>query len=262
MRDKDEKYSSWTSLDLSQWLIVVPARLDSSRLPRKALADLGGKPMVVRVCENVQPLVQQGARLIVATDNQSIVDVCEAYRIESCLTRGDHLSGTARCGEVAEKMSFAYILNLQGDEPFVRCDELRQLMVSHQRQGRGAMSTMVHRIEDPQELYNPNLVKAVMSQQGTALYFSRAPIPYLRSRERSADAYGHIGVYAFDREVLATLLSLEPSPLELAEGLEQLRALEHGIPIRLIHAAGASLGVDTAEDLELARLQLQKKLPW
>lgn len=247
--------------DLSDWLIVVPARLGSERLPRKPLADLGGRPLVVRVAENLAPLTRRGATLVVATDAPAVLEICTQHGVRAMLTRATHASGTDRCAEAASAFPHSYVLNVQGDEPFVAVADLEALTRSMVAKPEADMGTLVYRSTDPAVAADPNAVKAVRTQSGWALYFSRASLPY----DRSATARGHrpeafwqhLGVYAFRREKLADFVRLGPSPLELTEKLEQLRALEAGWRLWTEEASTVARGIDTPEDLEMARARLK-----
>lgn len=241
--------------------VVIPARLASTRLPNKPLADIGGKPMVVRVAERA---ALAGAKdIIVATDDQSIVDACEKEAVKAVLTRKDHLSGTDRIAEVASKMKWSasdVVVNVQGDEPLIDPELISAtaMLVSE----TVPMATAAHRMEQPDEIFNPNFVKVVLDRFGKALYFSRAAIPWYRDGYSKPDktfpdpftALRHIGLYAFRNDFLQTYSSLSISPIEQIESLEQLRVLWHGYSIA-VHVTEKipEAGVDTAEDLERVR---------
>jgi len=242
--------------------VVIPARMASTRLPRKPLADLAGKPMVVRVAERA---AQSGAaRVVVATDHQEIVDACAAHGVEAMLTREDHASGTDRLAEVAGRLGLpadAVVVNVQGDEPLIEpalIDRLAGALVSSQL----PMATMAHPIDSATDFFNPNVVKVVLDQDGLAAYFSRAPIPYARDAfaERTdmlpagLPALRHIGMYAYQAGFLSVYATLSPSPLETFEALEQLRVLWHGYRIAVVTVDEApAAGVDTPADLERVR---------
>jgi 3-deoxy-manno-octulosonate cytidylyltransferase (CMP-KDO synthetase) len=242
--------------------VVIPARLASTRLPNKPLADLGGKPMVVRVAERAQ--ASGAARIVVATDHADILAACAAYGIEACMTRADHPSGTDRIAEVAQTLGLApdaVVVNLQGDEPLIDPALLAACAV---RIDAGVpMATCAHPLSDVADAFNPNVVKVVLDKQGRALYFSRATIPWHRDgfaagRDALPPGYiplRHIGLYAYSNAFLQQYPRLEPSPLEAVEALEQLRVLWHGHPIA-VHVTDAAphAGVDTPADLERVRL--------
>lgn len=241
--------------------VIIPARLASTRLPNKPLADLGGKPMIVRVAERAR---QSGAaRIIVATDHATIAAACAAHGIEACMTRADHPSGTDRIAEVAQQIGLpldAVVVNLQGDEPLI--DPALLAACAERIAHDVPMATCAHPIPDVQDAFNPNVVKVVLDKAGRALYFSRATIPWHRdgfaaSRERLPEGYAalrHIGLYAYSNAFLQAYPRLEPAPLEQIEALEQLRALWHGVPIavHVTHDAPQA-GVDTPEDLARVR---------
>lgn len=236
-----------------QWLIVIPARLKSTRLPEKPLADLAGKPLVIRVHERLLPLAQQGAEVVVATDSEKIIAVCEKAGVRAVMTREDHVSGTARCHEVAETLrQRTFVMNVQGDEPFVNTDDLSRLKDAMQGAGSPPMGTLVYENHEEKEFQNPNCVKALRDRSGKAIYFSRAPIPYHRG-EPFKSFLQHVGVYAFRREALTQFCQWPASRLEVLESLEQLRAIDNGMPIVLVNAKHPSIGIDTPEDLQHAR---------
>lgn len=236
----------------NQWLIVVPARMHSTRLPRKPLADLGGLPMIVRVYQRLEPFAKLGATLVIATDDQEILDVCQKHKVPARMTSIAHKSGTDRCAEVAAAYDKPFVLNVQGDEPFVNLDDLKGLLTQMEKNG-DPMGTMVHHNQSLEAYQNPNCVKAVMNETGRALYFSRSPLPYYREPGLFAGFWQHIGVYAFTKKGLLDFCQLPQHPLETAESLEQLRALGHGLSIAMTVAESPSLGIDTPQDLEAAR---------
>ncbi len=242
--------------------VIIPARLASTRLPNKPLADLGGKPMVVRVAERAR---DAGAdRIIVATDHEDIRAACAAHGVEACMTRADHPSGTDRIAEVARLMQLppqAVVVNLQGDEPLI--DPALLQAAAARISADVPMSTCAHPLHDAADAFNPNVVKVVLDKAGRALYFSRATIPWHRdgfAQDRTALPAGyvplrHIGLYAYRNDFLQAYPALEQSPLEHIEALEQLRVLWHGYPIAVhVTDAAPAAGVDTPEDLERVRL--------
>ncbi|GGX82019.1 3-deoxy-manno-octulosonate cytidylyltransferase [Massilia dura] len=245
--------------------VIIPARLASTRLPDKPLADLGGKPMVVRVAERAA--LSGAGRIIVATDHPSILAACAAHGIAAMLTRDDHPSGTDRIAEVARALDLppqAVVVNLQGDEPLI---DPALLAACAARIGADVpMSTCAHPLHEVADAFNPNVVKVVLDRAGRALYFSRATIPWARdafaqaAQSRPAalpDGYlplRHIGLYAYRNDFLQAYPRLEVSPLESIEALEQLRVLWHGHPIAVhVTNAAPAPGVDTPEDLERVR---------
>ncbi len=239
-------------IDWKQWLVVVPARLQSTRLPQKPLADLAGRPLVVRVYDRLRPWVEQGAEVVVATDDQSVMDACHKFEVPSLMTRKDHQSGTDRCAEIAQDQRHSFILNVQGDEPFLNLDDLEGLLRKMTKE-QGQMGTLVHKNMRAEDFANPNCVKAVFDEVGRALYFSRSPIPYPRPPQQFSYFWQHVGVYAFARETLLQFCRYPQHHLEKTESLEQLRALGYGIPILISEAKHPSIGIDTPEDLEAAR---------
>ncbi|HEV7617966.1 MAG TPA: 3-deoxy-manno-octulosonate cytidylyltransferase [Burkholderiaceae bacterium] len=243
------------------FIIIIPARLASTRLPNKPLADLGGKPMVVRVAERA---ARSGAsQIIVATDHADIFSACRQHGVQVHMTRADHPSGTDRIAEVAAAIGLeanAVVVNVQGDEPLID-PELIAATAARIRQDV-PMATAAHAIDDMAEVFNPNVVKVVLDKAGRALYFSRAPIPWHRdgfaqSKEALPAGYRplrHIGLYAYTNAFLQAYPKLAVSPLEQTEALEQLRVLWHGFPIAVhVTDTAPAAGVDTPDDL--ARVQ-------
>ncbi|RFU46392.1 3-deoxy-manno-octulosonate cytidylyltransferase [Paraburkholderia sp. DHOC27] len=258
-----------TATSTPPFIAVVPARLASTRLPNKPLADIGGKPMVVRVAERA--LASGAQHVLIASDAQSVIDVAREHGIQGVMTRPDHPSGTDRLAEVAAQFAWSddtIVVNVQGDEPLIDPD-LVCGVASHLAANPGcAMATAAHPITDPAEVFNPNVVKVVLDARGVALYFSRAPIPWARDAWQThwpdiasmpappapATVYRHIGLYAYRAKFLRTYPSLTQSPIEQTEALEQLRAMWHGERIAVLVTAHAPMpGVDTPADL--ARVQ-------
>ena len=194
------------------------------------------------------------AQVIVATDDVRVADVVQNFGGEVRMTRGDHVSGTDRLAEVAVTLDCDVVVNVQGDEPLIDPRSIGEAIAPFPADASLQMTTLYRRIGAPAELADPNVVKIVVDRGGFALYFSRAPIPYVRDRRAGwPPFYRHVGLYAYRRSALLVLAALEPTPLERAEALEQLRALEHGIRIRAVETRYDSLGVDTPEDLEQVR---------
>ncbi len=234
-----------------QIVAIIPARYASTRLPGKALEPIGGRPMIEHVYRRVEasPSI---SRVIVATDDLRIATTVTGFGGNVRLTRA-HETGTDRLAEVATSLDCDVIVNVQGDEPLIDPRAIGEAVAPFSDPSI-PMTTLYRRIHDPSELANPNVVKVVLDRGGFALYFSRAPIPHARDpRGGWPPLYKHIGLYAYRRSVLLVLASLEPTPLERAEALEQLRALEHGIRIKAVETAYDSIGVDTPEDLEQVR---------
>ena len=239
------------------FLVVIPARLGSTRLPRKPLADIGGKPMVVRVAERAKQSLAQS--VVVATASPEIEAACTAHRIDCLLTSPDHPTGTDRLAEVARLLKLpanALIVNVQGDEPLIPPELINQVAQTLADNTKCAISTVAVPINDDAEIDNPNVVKVVLNRAGEALYFSRAPIPYVRDPQSTpkTEHLRHLGIYAYRADFLQVFAHLEPAPPEKAEALEQLRALWNGYRIAVHIAAEAPpAGVDTPEDLERVR---------
>jgi 3-deoxy-manno-octulosonate cytidylyltransferase (CMP-KDO synthetase) len=234
--------------------IVIPARYGSTRLPGKALLKSTGKYLIEHVYERAC-LARRARYVIVATDDPRIAAAVEGFGGNCLMTRHDHVSGTERVAEVAQDLDVDVIVNLQGDEPEVDPDALDFLPEMLERDVEAEVATLATPIADMHEWQNPNCVKVVGDGQRRALYFSRAPIPYVRDERpdfagRPARFLRHLGLYAYRRDFLLRLSELPPSPLEQLEKLEQLRWLEEGVPIQLGVVRNASSGVDTLEDYE------------
>jgi len=228
---------------------VIPARLHSSRLPGKVLRPICGVPMVVHVWRRARacPLIQE---LIVATDSAEVVETCRRFGVPAELTREDHPSGTDRAYEVLQRHAARIVVNVQGDEPLIAPDHITALLKPFDDP---SVQVSTLRVElEPPHAADPNCVKVVCDLRGRALYFSRAAIPFDRDRTGHVKYYKHLGLYAYRAPVLAQFCQLGPSPLEQAEKLEQLRLLEHGIPIHVADAPFDTVGVDTEEDLQKA----------
>jgi 3-deoxy-manno-octulosonate cytidylyltransferase (CMP-KDO synthetase) len=239
---------------------IIPARFHSTRLPGKALALIGGRPMVAHVAERTRR-ARGLARVIVATDDERIAAAVAGTGAEAIRTRSDHPSGTDRLAEVARDLDAAIVVNVQGDLPLLDPAMVEQLIARLEAEPGLPMATLASPIRDADEWRSPHVVKVVIGADGRALYFSRSPIPHDRDGSRpGGEPYGwrHIGMYGYRREVLLRLAALPPSPLEQRERLEQLRALENGIAIGVVEwtAAEPLVEVDTAEDLEQARAAL------
>lgn len=230
-------------------VVVIPAREQSERLPGKPLAEIAGKAMVVHVLERARE-ARGIDRVMVATDSVAIAAAVRAAGGEAVMTRRDCASGTDRCAEAVRGLEgVEVVINVQGDEPLLDPRAVERLLEAFQDPDV-EMATLARPLEEGEE-ENPNVVKLVRDLRGNALYFSRAPIPYQRGG--SVQALGHVGIYGYRRDFLQTFASLPPTPLERAERLEQLRALEHGHRIRVLATNYRSIGVDTPEDLERVR---------
>ena len=257
---------------VNRTVAIVPARLASTRLPGKALIDIAGKPMVCWVAERAR-LARNVDRVIVATDSQQIVDAVESRGFEAILTAAHHTSGTDRVAEVAAQIPEAdIIVNVQGDEPLISPETIERAVDAmaaeiSKQDGAGIVTTW-EPIDSLDDLLNPDLVKVVLNENELAVYFSRSPMPYPRDaakRNGSPEAAllnepelfklfrKHTGLYVYRRNVLLEFTKWPQSHLEQIEALEQLRALEHGVKIKVVEACATSTGVDTVEDLEKVR---------
>ena len=242
---------------------IIPARYGSTRFPGKPLADIAGKPMVVRVAERAQRA--GAARVVVATDDERIRAAAEAHGIAACLTRADHATGTDRLAEAARLLELAddaIVVNVQGDEPLLAPSLIRDVALLLAAHPDAAIATACHPIGDPAEAFNPNVVKVVLDANRYALYFSRATIPWARDAFTSGrdvipsglPLYRHYGLYAYRVSFLRLFPTLPPAPIERFEALEQLRALWHGHRIVVAITEGTPApGVDTEEDLAQVR---------
>jgi 3-deoxy-manno-octulosonate cytidylyltransferase (CMP-KDO synthetase) len=256
------------------FLVLIPARNASTRLPGKPLLDLGGKPMVVRVAERARAA---GATAVyVATDHEDILAAAERHGVAALMTRADHASGTDRLAEAAAQLGCGdeqVIVNVQGDEPLIDPRLVRRVADDLEADPAAAVATAAHPMDSPADFFNPNVVKVVCDRAGRALYFSRAPIPYARDAfaalkgkpvgsaplPQGLPALRHIGLYAYRAAFLRSYAALEPSPIESFEALEQLRVLWHGLPVRVTVAENApEAGVDTPEDLARVRLRFDR----
>jgi 3-deoxy-manno-octulosonate cytidylyltransferase (CMP-KDO synthetase) len=245
------------------FVAVIPARLKSTRLPNKPLADIHGKPMVVHVAARAR--ASGAAKVVVATDHADVMAACATYGVEAIMTREDHATGTDRLAEVVEKLQLpdeAIVVNVQGDEPLIDPALIHSVAALLAAKSSAAIATASHRIESAEDFFNPNVVKVVTDANQLARYFSRAPIPYARDAfalDKSQlpthlNAQRHIGIYAYRAHFLRRFASLAAAPTEISEALEQLRALHHGFAIAVLAWQGAiAAGVDTAEDLARVR---------
>jgi 3-deoxy-manno-octulosonate cytidylyltransferase (CMP-KDO synthetase) len=242
--------------------VLIPARLASTRLPDKPLADIAGKPMVVRVAERA--LKSAAIRVVVAADSTRIVDACVAHGVEAVLTRPEHPSGSDRLAQACELLGLSgqdVVVNVQGDEPLIDPALIDAVAALLEARPGASMSTAAHPIADFAEFTNPNVVKAVLDAQGLALYFSRAPIPWWRDGFAAGSQalpeprpLRHVGIYGYRAGFLRLFPQLEPAPMEQAEALEQLRAMWHGHKIAVhVTASAPGVGVDTPGDLERVR---------
>lgn len=232
---------------------IIPARLNSSRLPGKVLIDIEGKSMIQRVYEQaIQSKLL--SKVIIAADDPKVYAHCEAFG-EVMMTKADHQSGTDRCAEVASKMAdFEIVINIQGDEPFISPNQIDRLASVFQNNKIG-IATLIKATNSLEEIKDPNTVKVVKGNNNQALYFSRAAIPFQRNSEeqRANQYFKHIGMYGYRRSVLLELSKLQMGVLEQIEKLEQLRWMENGFSIHTIETELETLSIDTEEDLEKAR---------
>ena len=229
---------------------VIPARLASTRLPRKVLREIAGIPLVVHVYRRAR-LAPALGELLVATDAEEVGAACRAHGIPWMMTSPDHPSGTDRLWEVARCHPADVYVNIQGDEPFVTPGHVAGLVQPFVDDAAVQVTTLKI-LATPEEAASPNVNKVVTTARGDALYFSRNPIPYDRDGRGAVVRWKHIGLYAFRGAALETFHALPPSGLERAEKLEQLRLLEHGVPIRVVETREPTIGVDTEEDLRAA----------
>jgi len=233
-------------------MIIIPARLASTRFPQKVLADIGGLPMVVRTAKAVEHL----DRVVVAADDEKIIAVCKEYGIEAMLTSTTHKSGTDRINECANILKLddsEIIINVQADEPFIEPEVVKVLMdrlKTLQTQSEPFIMGSCYNAINADSAKDPNLVKVVLDSDNNAIYFSRSLIPYNRSG--NANYFGHIGIYGFSKKSLKEFCNLDDAPVEDIEGLEQLRAIHHQKKITMIKVASTGFGIDTKEDLARA----------
>lgn len=239
---------------------IIPARYSSTRFPGKPLCAIAGKSMIQRVYEQASKSLAI-SRVVVATDDERIFRHVKDFGGEAMMTSETHNSGTARLGEVVNRLAlgetgFPYkvVVNIQGDEPFIHPSQI-DMVVSSFENPDTQISTLISRISKPEMLFNPNVVKVVTDSVGKAIYFSRSPIPFVRGAEQQnwiykTDYYKHIGLYAYDASVLLEIIHLPPAPAEIAESLEQLRWIFHGYRISTTITDIETVGIDTPEDLQ------------
>ena len=239
-------------------MIIIPARIGSSRFPNKVLADINGIPMVIRTAQAVASI----DKVAIATDSQEVIDIASSYGIKAIMTSSTHNSGTDRIFEASQKLNLSddeVIINVQGDEPFIEVEVVQaifDLTTKNRDNPQIMMNSCYKEINNP-EADDPNIVKVVTSDEDIALYFSRAKVPYPRDHHFN-EYKGHIGIYGFTKKSLETFCKLSPAPLEDIEKLEQLRALYHGFNIAMTKVETKSFGIDTPEDLERALKTLTK----
>jgi 3-deoxy-manno-octulosonate cytidylyltransferase (CMP-KDO synthetase) len=232
---------------------VIPARYASTRIPGKALADIGGRPMVEHVYRRAAAARNVDA-VVVATDDERIASAVKRFGGEVRMTDAGHPTGTDRLAEVAATLDCDLVVNVQGDEPMLEPESIDDAIEPFRNDPELLMSTICYPLGSIEEASDPNVVKVVKSRDGFALYFSRSPIPYRRGQSSEASGpFKHIGLYVYRREFLRQIAALAPTPLERSESLEQLRVLEHGFSIKVVQTKHDSVGVDTPEDLERVR---------
>lgn len=233
-------------------MIIIPARIGSSRFPNKVLADVAGLPMVIRTAKAVESI----DNVAIATDSQEVIEIANSYGIQAIMTSSEHNSGTDRIFEAAQKLDLAedeVIINVQGDEPFIEEEVVKavfDLTVKNKSNEQVMMNSCYKLMQSP-EADDPNIVKLITNSKQMALYFSRAKVPYPRDHHFN-NYKGHLGIYGFTKKSLELFCNLSPAPLEEIEKLEQLRALYHGFEIAMVEVETKSFGIDTIEDLENA----------
>ena len=242
---------------------IIPARYASTRFPGKPLALIKGKPMIQRVYE--QALKSKLDAVVIATDDVRIADAVMDFGGQYVMTSPNHRSGTDRCCEALDLLKTKYdaVVNIQGDEPFIDPKQI-DLLVDLIVRDDTPLASLAKRIDDADELFSPNAVKVVVNQEGNAMYFSRNPIPFMRNVDRDewlakGRFYKHIGIYAYKADVLRQVAHMEPSALEQAESLEQLRWLENGLAIRMALSDAENISIDTPDDLHRAEQYAQTK---
>lgn len=242
---------------------IIPARYGSVRFPGKALVDLCGKPMIQHVYERTSQ-VSLFQQVIVATDDIRIQQAVLDFGGNVSMTSRHHATGTDRIAEVARDLTADIVVNVQGDEPLIQPAMIEQAIQPLLDKPEVTISTLKHKITSPEELFNPNVVKVITDSSHQALYFSRSPIPYIKGKDMwnkgfyDFTFYRHVGLYAYRQEFLLTFIDLPHTPLEIVEGLEQLRALEHGYAINVVETSYESIGIDTPEDAENVIKLLQR----
>jgi 3-deoxy-manno-octulosonate cytidylyltransferase (CMP-KDO synthetase) len=237
---------------------IIPARWGSTRFPGKPLHPIAGKPLLRHVWERCRRAKKLDS-IIIATDDMRIADAAFDWGAEVSLTSAHHRSGTDRVAEVAQKAKeFAYIINIQGDEPLVEASLIDKLVETLRADNRLDIVTAAHPFESQKEADSPHQVKVVLDLAGNALYFSRSPIPFSRNRPTGTKILRHQGIYGFRREALLQFVKWRPSPLEQTESLEQLRALENGVTVHVLVTKQGSPGIDTPQDAKALEQKLAR----
>ncbi len=235
-------------------IIVIPARFASTRFPGKPLVSLANKPIIQHVYEAVKGL---NLPIIIATDNEMIQKRVQDFGATCILTSENHQSGTDRIAEVVQELDYDLIINVQGDEPFIKIEPLKELIAAFEDKSVN-LASLMHEIKDQEEISNPNNVKVVCGVNHQALYFSRSPIPFNRDKISDVKYFKHVGVYAYRKQALLDFVNLEQSPLEKIEKLEQLRFLENGFKIKMVKTTYTGIGIDTPADLTQAEKYLKE----
>ena len=237
-----------------EFAAIIPARYASTRFPAKPLAVLGGKPVIIRVCEQAKKVFDH---VFVATDDERIFNACKEFGAEVEMTSTEHKSGSDRIAEVAKRHpEISYIINVQGDEPLIEPDNIELVRKGVVEDNTADISTLVREITDKTETENPNLVKCIFDINNYAMYFSRSKIPYERN-EGESKFYGHLGIYGYKKEALFKMTSLPQTTYEMAESLEQLRALQNGMKIKIAIVENIPVGIDTIEDFNKFRAMVE-----
>ena len=241
-------------------IAIIPARYASSRFPAKVLVDIDGKTMIERVFNQAKKATKL-SEVFIATDNKLVFDKVKEFTQNVVMTKDSHISGTDRIAEAAlileeKNIGFDFIINIQGDEPFIQPEQIDSLATILTKNEKTQLATLVSEIKDSETLFDSNVVKAIFDTTKKAIYFSRNPIPFVRNANKENawlsehTFYRHIGMYAYKKQILQQITKLKPSQLELAESLEQLRWIENGYSIHVAITPYESIGIDTPEDLE------------
>ncbi|WP_293720710.1 3-deoxy-manno-octulosonate cytidylyltransferase [uncultured Cetobacterium sp.] len=240
-----------------KFLGVIPARYESTRLPRKPLKDICGHTMIEWVYKRA--MKSNLDRVVVATDSQEVFDVVKDFGGDVIMTDTNHLNGTSRIAEVCDKITdYDVVINIQGDEPLIEADMINSLIEVFKQENDLKMATLKHKLNKKEDIENPNFVKVITDKKDYAIYFSRSVIPY--PRNENLDIYfKHVGIYGYKREFVLEYSKLESTPLENSESLEQLRVLENGYRIKVLETPYEIIGVDTAEELERVRKYILEK---
>lgn len=236
-------------------IIVIPARFASTRFPGKPLVNLANKPIIQHVYEAVKGL---NLPIIIATDNEIIAKRVKEFGADCVLTSETHQSGSDRIAEVVKELDYDLIINVQGDEPFIQIQPLKELILAFEDKSI-SLASLMHKLDSPEEINNPNNVKVVCGINNQALYFSRSPIPFNRDNYADVRYFKHVGVYAYTKKALLEFVNLPMGNLEKIEKLEQLRFLENGYKIKMVETTYKAIGIDTPEDLLEAEKFINKK---